>query len=331
MNWFKQRVNRFMAGHLSVLQTQNQINHVQTMQAIQAIANHLDLLVATQLPTVDSETVGATDDIRLSPNYAKRLSVDDVFLLSFPRSGNTWMRTIVGGILYPHELFQSLRDLDDYIPDLNTRFPSHDNYSKPRVVKSHQPYHQREGWQNPNLYGKFIYILRHPYKVITSYYDFERFRSPHLFTTLGDFVEQVMMGGYHFGNWEQHVISWLYGARRAQSTLFLRYEDLQKQTIPTIIQIAGFLGKPIDEAQAEAIRQFSSQENMIEMDKKGSEVPGYEFVRRGSERETQTKETLTDDMKAMIYAYNQGQMDAWGYNADGSIAQDYLSKGKYDR
>lgn len=334
----REKAHNFVMARLAVLQselqktqTQNQINHLQTMQAIEVIAKHLNPHLVAQLPSVDSQIGGMTGDITVSPNYAKRLTADDIFLLSFPRSGNTWMRAIIGGILYPHELFQSLRDLDDYIPDLNTRFPSHGSYSSPRVVKSHQPYHQREGWQNEALYGKFIYILRHPYKVMTSYYDFERFRSPHLFTTMGDFVEQVVMGGYHFGNWEQHVISWLYGAKRAQATFFLRYEDLQKQTIPTIIRIAEFLGKPINEAQAETIRQFSSQESMIEMDKKGSEVPGYEFVRRGDDRETKTKETLSDDMKAMIYAYNKGQMDAWGYGADGSVASEYPSKGKYDK
>ncbi len=328
---FKERMNHFMAAHLANVQTQSQIQHIQTMQALKVIASHLDPRLIGQLPSGEGQFIELTDEVSLIPNYANRLSVDDVFLLSFPRSGNTWMRTIIGGILYPHHLFQSLQDLDDYIPDLNTRFPNHNHFSSPRVIKSHQPYHQREGWQNPNLYGKFIYILRHPYKAITSYYDFERFRAPYLFTTLGDFVEQVVMGGYHFGNWQQHVISWLYGAKRAQSTLFLRYEDLQKQTIPTIIQIGGFLGKPLNEAQAEIIRQFASQENMIEMDKKGSEVPGYELVRRGDERQTKTKESLTDDMKAMIYAYNKEQMDAWGYGADGSVNFDYPNKGKYDR
>ncbi|HRF99135.1 MAG TPA: hypothetical protein PLZ51_28180, partial [Aggregatilineales bacterium] len=62
------------------------------------------------------------------------------------------------------------------------------------------------------------------------------------------------------------------------------------------------------------------------MDKKGSEVPGYEFVRRGEDR--QTKETLSDEMKAMIFAYNKEQMEAWGYLPDGKVTDDYAMKDK---
>lgn len=334
INSIRQKAHNFILARLVPLQTEmkkaqtlNQVNHLQTMQVLQAIAQHLSPDLVKELPQLASVGGVISGDIEVIPNYAKRLREDDVFLLSFPRSGNTWMRAICAGILYPHTTIQSLTDLDDYIPDLNTRFPDHEHYSSPRVVKSHHPYHQREGWQNEKLYGKFIYILRHPYKVMTSYYDFERFRAPHLFTTMSDFVEQVVMGGYHFGNWEQHIISWQYAAKKSES-LFLRYEDLQKNTLPNIIRIAQFLGKSVDEAQAETIRQFSSQESMIEMDKKGSEVPGYEFVRRGEERQTKTKESLTDDMKAMIYAYNKAQMDAWGYLPDGSVAGDYAMKHK---
>lgn len=300
-------------------------NHLQTIQFMHALAKNT---VASADGQPSDDAGFAVNDVVIVPNYASLLKPSDVFLLSYPRSGNTWMRTIIGGILYPHDLFQSLRDLDDYIPDLNTRFPDHNRYSSPRVVKSHQPYHQREGLGNTQLYKRFIYIVRHPYKVITSFYDFERFRAPHLFTDLGAFVEQVVMGGYHFGNWEQHIISWMYGAKKAEQVWFLRYEDLQKQTIPMIMQLAQFLDHPIDVQQAEVIRQFSSQENMIEMDKKGSEVPGYEFVRRGEDRQTKTKETLSDAMKEMIYAYNKGQMDAWGYGKDGVVLDDYPNKGK---
>lgn len=329
INRIRQKAHDFVMARLNPIQTELAIiqqtlqkNQLQTLQYIQSLAQNVQSVDPLLLPASEMIVV---------PNYAALLKPSDVFLVSYPRSGNTWMRTIIAGILYPHDLFQSLRDLDDYIPDLNTRFAIHDRYSSPRVIKTHQPYHQREGWTNEQLYHRFIYILRHPYKVITSFYDFERFRAPQRFTTLANFVEQVVMGGYHFGNWQQHIVSWIYGATRAERAWFLRYEDLQKHTIPTIMRLAQFLDHPIDEQQAQGIRQFSSQENMIEMDKKGSEVPGYEFVRRGEERQIQTKETLTDDMKAMIYAYNQAQMDAWGYGADGSVAEDYPNKGKYDQ
>jgi len=309
-------------------QTVAQINHQQTMQVLQAIAKHLNPELLNELPQLTTASHIATGDVVISPNYAKVLTPDDVFLASFPRSGNTWTQVMIAGIVYPPNTVNSLGDLADYIPDPNQRFTIHNRYSTPRVVKTHQPYHQREGSLNEALYGKFIYVMRHPYKVMNSYYDFERFRAPHLFTTMGAFVEQVVMGGYHFGNWGEHVLSWEYAAKKATS-LFLRYEDMTKDAIGTIKTIANFLGHPVDDAKAADIKHYSSQENMIEMDKRGAEiVPGYAFVRRGEDRQTVTKETLTDDMKAMIVAYNQKQMDAWGYLADGSVADDYAMKGK---
>ncbi|HRF96062.1 MAG TPA: hypothetical protein PLZ51_12745, partial [Aggregatilineales bacterium] len=166
MNTLRKKMYNFISTRLRPIeaeiqktQTLTQINHHQTMLALQTIAQQINPDLILDLPQSPTVSGLISADITIIPNYAKRLREDDVFLLSYPRSGNTWTRAICVGILYPPNTVHSLKDLDDYIPDLNTRFPDHDHYSSPRVIKSHQPYHQREGLQNDKLYGKFIYIL----------------------------------------------------------------------------------------------------------------------------------------------------------------------------
>lgn len=306
-------------------------NHAELMNALQVIANHLNPDLIKQFP----ETAQATSlqtvvgDVVISPNYGRYLKPDDVFLLSYPRSGNTWMRVILLNILYPPNPNLSLDDVDRFIPSLYNRLPLYENFSSPRVVASHAPYHSRQGGENPHLYKKFIYVIRHPYKVLASFYDYESYRVAGAFGSIEEFIDMVLNNAYNYGTWTGNLESWLHVAQRPDTqALFLRYEDLTKNTIPTIQRIASFLGKPLSTEEAEGVKQRSSQESMIEMEKRGSaNTENYEFIRRGTER--QSKETLTDALKDKIYAYNRDQMDAWGFGADGSVASDYPMKAKY--
>jgi len=310
---------------LEAVQGEQHISHIQTMQLLKAIANRLDPHLLDEFEGTGIGTALATGDVVISPNYAKRLHPDDVFLVSYPRSGNTWMRTIVAYLLYPADILKTLKDLEVYVPDLHHNLPHHHQYSQPRVLKTHEPYFNRQGLEVDSLYGKFIYVVRHPYKTLNSYYDLESF-SPPTFMPIGEFVNRVLSNAYTYGGWSEHVQSWRYASKHAQA-LFLRYEDLQKSPIIHIQQIAQFLGKPVNEEQAEQVRWLSSQENMRELENRDPHLPGYENIRQGEERKT--KQTLDSTLKAQIYEACQKQMDAFGYLADGGIAQEYPLKGQH--
>jgi len=65
-----------------------------------------------------------------------KLKTDDVFLVYYPRSGNTWVKTIVAHILYPHVRIYSLKNLARLVPEI-PEIDSDNKYSNPRVIKTH--------------------------------------------------------------------------------------------------------------------------------------------------------------------------------------------------
>ena len=89
---------------------------------------------------------------------------DDVFIVSYPRSGNTWMRFLVGELVFQKEIdFHNLREL---IPDIYIYGCTHsflESLNRPRYIKSHEPYDPR--------YPKVIYLVRDPRDVAISYYN----------------------------------------------------------------------------------------------------------------------------------------------------------------
>ena len=85
---------------------------------------------------------------------------DDVFLVSYPRSGNTWIRYILAHLLAPYEVIDRNRTLypDIYVP-INWQ-----KVTMPRMIKSHEPFTKE--------YPKIIYLMRDGRDVACSYYNF---------------------------------------------------------------------------------------------------------------------------------------------------------------
>src|SRR5881227_2930975 len=77
---------------------------------------------------------------------------DDVFLVSYPRSGNTWIRFLIGNLIYPNDPV-TFANLEQRIPSIYT-YPNHVLRRLPRVLKSHEVFDPR--------YPRVIYIVRDP-------------------------------------------------------------------------------------------------------------------------------------------------------------------------
>lgn len=79
---------------------------------------------------------------RLDPEQRNlfRPSSEDIFLVSYPRSGNTWMRTLLTYLIFKINP-DSLNNLKYYVPDIYYKIPINKMIkSEAYVVKSHEPY-----------------------------------------------------------------------------------------------------------------------------------------------------------------------------------------------
>src|SRR5437870_10262199 len=91
---------------------------------------------------------------------------DNTFIVSYPRSGNTWTRFLVANLLHPGEPATFL-NIERWVPDSEAQSSRYlKRIPRPRVIKSHQYFDHR--------FKKVVYIVRDPRDVALSYYDFHR-------------------------------------------------------------------------------------------------------------------------------------------------------------
>jgi len=90
----------------------------------------------------------------------------DVFLVSYPKSGNTWTRFLISNLVYPEQP-ANFGNINELIPDPEGLSKRHlARLPRPRVIKSHQYFHPR--------YERILYVVRDPRDVAISEYHFHR-------------------------------------------------------------------------------------------------------------------------------------------------------------
>lgn len=161
---------------------------------------------------------------------------DDKFLVSYPKSGNTWARFLLANLIYPHESV-SFANLESKIPDVYKLTQSKLRcVPRPRILKSHEYFDPR--------YKKVVYIVRDPRDVVISYYHFHRKEGiiPDGYP-LDRYVTRFVAGDVDaYGSWRENVASWLSTRYGTSSFLLLRYEDMLEQTVCQLTEMAAFLG-----------------------------------------------------------------------------------------
>jgi hypothetical protein len=190
---------------------------------------------------------------------------DDTFLVSFPRSGNTWTRFLVCNLINPDDPV-NFAQLESRIPEIydvtdrNLRaFP------RPRIIKSHECFDPR--------YKKIVYIVRDPRDVLISYYEFQlkrRVISDEL--SLEEFVPRFMESEIEpkTGSWRDHVVSWTATRGGQKNFLLLRYEDMLADTQKESTKIAAFLGLDSSPERIARAVALSSADRMRKLEKEQS-------------------------------------------------------------
>jgi hypothetical protein len=190
---------------------------------------------------------------------------DDTFLVSFPRSGNTWARFLVSNLLDPENpvTFANLESRIPEIYDVPDRILR--AFPRPRIIKSHECFEPR--------YKKVIYIVRDPRDIAVSYYEFQlKRRVISESCSLEEFVPRFMESEFEpkTGCWRDHVLSWLATRHGQSSFLLLRYEDMQSQTREAAAKIGAFLGLDRSPEQVDRAVKLSSADHMRKLEKQQS-------------------------------------------------------------
>jgi hypothetical protein len=188
---------------------------------------------------------------------------DDTFVVSYPRSGNTWTRFLIANLLHPDK-HVSFVNIEKLIPDTSSQSNrALKRTPRPRIIKTHEYFDHR--------YPKTIYIVRDPRDVALSYYDFQRkYRQIEDGFPLERYIDDFVSGrliSSGWGTWAENVASWVYTRGHRESFLLLRYEDLIKDTASELQRIAVFLGVNADAERLRRVIESSSADRMREMEK----------------------------------------------------------------
>jgi hypothetical protein len=195
-------------------------------------------------------------------NAGREVSVreDDRFLVSYPKSGNTWMRFLLARLIAEDVGFESI---ERQVPDIYRHKETWlSKLASPRILKSHEYFDPR--------YPKVIYVVRDPRDVVLSYYHHQqKFRQEHGASDISDFVAAFLSGKLdRFGTWVQNVGSWLGACSENSDFLLLRYEDLKSDTLAQLTRAASHFGiEASPETIAESVR-YCEFERMRQMEQR---------------------------------------------------------------
>ncbi len=152
----------------------------------------------------------------------------DVFIAGFPKSGNTWMQSLVAGLLYgidteymPDKLAQEI------VPDVQAR----QYYKRFGTINFFKTHHLPQ----PH-YKKVIYLVRDGRDAMVSYYHFHQKQSVNVT------LQEMVKDGKHVfpDKWHEHVKQWQSNPFNAE-IITIRYEDLIYQPLIELKKICSFI------------------------------------------------------------------------------------------
>ncbi|PNG26812.1 hypothetical protein CR492_05640 [Methylocella silvestris] len=200
---------------------------------------------------------------------------EDIFVVGFPKSGNTWFQNLVAGAVFGVDINLSPPGLaHDLAPDVNHgRF--YKRYATPMFFKSHD-------LPLPN-FRRVVYLLRDGRDAMVSYRHYREVMDRRAIDLL-EFVNRATP--LYPCHWSEHVEAWAknpYGA----DMIVIKYEDLLRDTVAELRRFCAFAGVSRDDEHLRRVAEASSFDKLREKETKqgfGRDDHAFDrpfFFRRG--------------------------------------------------
>lgn len=191
-----------------------------------------------------------------SPTHLPRNPLsEDVYIASFPKSGNTWARTLLAHALNEaagSPVLVNWSTIQHIVPDIHCsrdlpeRSTFHSKLLVPRILKSH--------CRGNKEYLRAIVIFRNPLDTLLSFHTYRQ-RSGRK-----ESLSEFLRSQDGVANWVGYHNSWLSQRQDGQIVKYFDYESLKNNTESVLQTWAEFIGFRLeDSALAKAVEQSSAQ------------------------------------------------------------------------
>lgn len=201
-----------------------------------------------------------------------------IWLASYPRSGNTWLRFLLYNL--HHGAPFASHQVDKFIPSFHKGVAAeHFAENRPTIVKTHLRY--RRDMPLAECTAGAIYIYRHPMAVMASnvryvmrlvpYEEFPLAARRALVTRIvAEYIDNLGLVGWHkngYGGWDENIRSWI-GETRRFPVLAMRYESLVRDPVSEVDRICDFLGLATAAADRRAAIKNVSEDALRAMEER---------------------------------------------------------------
>lgn len=197
---------------------------------------------------------------------------DEIFLCSYPKSGNTWVRIMISALIEgtPERLtHERIRQL---VPDIYQDMPLiKSSKLQPKIIKTHScDFHN---------FPRTIYVIRDPRSAWISFYHYTKAYNPDYGGSFLEFLHDREQFEW-CGPWEQHAKQAHDEQARVgpDKLLIVRYEDLHQDAVSELNKISRFIGL---DAGAELITEIVEKTSFKEMKKSETDLDGGFLARTG--------------------------------------------------
>jgi len=232
---------------------------------------------------------------------------DDVFVVTYPRSGTTWTEQIVHLLANGGEQGDEL--LGDAVPWLETLPNRPQGYEGflagmvgRRFFTSHLPWSLMPGAGEDN--GRYLYVARNPKDVAVSSFHHDRSKNDYR-GSWDEYFERFVRGEVLFGSWFDHVLPWWEAAGRNGNVLFLRYEDMKRDLDEVVRRIAIFLGVRSDTALVDTVVEKSALASMAANPK-----TDFHWVPQKEGEPKHIRKGIVGDWRGTFSPEQSGRLDA---------------------
>lgn len=231
---------------------------------------------------------------------------DDVFVVTYPRSGTTWTEQMVHLLVNKGQ--QGEQRLTDAVPWVET-LPHRPNgmtkfletMPQRRLFTSHLPYSLMPHIGNTT--AKIVYVARNPKDVAISTYFHNQSKAGYE----GSWDEHFQLFLYEdvgFGPYFDHVLPWWQASQKDKNILFLKYEDMKHDHAGNIAKLASFLDIRADSQLIETVVRLSSFQSMT-----SNETTNFDWIPQKADKPKHFRKGDIGDWRNHFSAEQSQQMD----------------------